>query len=44
LQENLAELLESNVKIKSLKNGKKKVEILFISEKKLYEFIENIKL
>ena len=44
IQENLAELFEANVKIKSLKNGNRKVEIHFMSEKKLHEFIENIKL
>ena len=43
IQENLAELFEANVKIKSLKNGNRKVEIHFMSEKKLHEFIENIK-
>ncbi|OUV56256.1 MAG: hypothetical protein CBC73_02585 [Flavobacteriales bacterium TMED113] len=44
IQENLADLFEANVKIKSLKNGNRKVEIHFMSEKKLHEFIENIKL
>ena len=42
IQDNLAEFLETEVKIKALKSGKRKVEIQFNSEKKLHEFIKNI--
>ena len=43
LQENLAEFFETEVKIKALKNGTRKIEIQFNSEKKLHDFIKNIK-
>ena len=43
IQESLAEFFEAEVKIKALKNGKRKIEIQFNSEKKLHEFINNIK-
>jgi len=42
IQDNLAEFLETEVKIKALKSGKRKMEIQFNSEKKLHEFIKNI--
>ena len=42
IQDNLAEFLDTEVKIKALKSGKRKVEIQFNSEKKLHEFIKNI--
>ena len=42
IQENLAEFLETEVKIKAFKSGKRKIEIQFNSEKKLHEFIKNI--
>ena len=42
IQDNLAEFLETEVKIKSFKSGKRKIEIQFNSEKKLHEFIKNI--
>jgi len=44
IQENLAELFDAKVKLKSFKSGRRKIEIEFNSEKKLHEFIKNIKL
>ena len=44
IQESLGELFEAKVNIKSFKSGRRKIEIQFNSEKKLHEFIKNIKL